>query len=93
MKFGQLFPNSICEVNYIVFCWCTLFFLISIDIVFHYYDQVHDKFYIYLEYVSGGSMDKILNQYGNLGESAIRSYTMQILAGLAYLHAKHTVHR
>lgn len=64
------------------------------NIVQYYCSEVvDDKFYIYLEYVSGGSMDKILNQYGNLGESAIRSYTKQILAGLAYLHAKHTVHR
>ncbi|XP_073122256.1 mitogen-activated protein kinase kinase kinase YODA-like isoform X2 [Henckelia pumila] len=64
------------------------------NIVQYYFSEVvHDKFYIYLEYVSGGSMDKILKQYGNLGESAIRNYTKQVLAGLAYLHAKHTVHR
>lgn len=52
-----------------------------------------DKLYIYLEYVSGGSIYKLLQEYGQFGESAIRSYTQQILSGLAYLHAKNTVHR
>ncbi|XP_042053148.1 mitogen-activated protein kinase kinase kinase YODA-like isoform X1 [Salvia splendens] len=56
-------------------------------------ETVGDKLYIYLEYVSGGSIHKILQDYGKLGESAIRSYTQQILSGLAYLHAKNTVHR
>uniref|UniRef100_A0A0D9W845 mitogen-activated protein kinase kinase kinase n=1 Tax=Leersia perrieri TaxID=77586 RepID=A0A0D9W845_9ORYZ len=55
--------------------------------------QVDDKLYIYLEYVSGGSIHKLLQEYGQLGEPAIRSYTQQILSGLAYLHAKNTVHR
>ncbi|XP_073016276.1 mitogen-activated protein kinase kinase kinase YODA-like isoform X1 [Primulina eburnea] len=56
-------------------------------------ESVDDKLYIYLEYVSGGSIRKILLDYGKLGESAIRSYTQQILSGLAYLHAKNTLHR
>ncbi|XP_073064308.1 mitogen-activated protein kinase kinase kinase YODA-like [Primulina eburnea] len=56
-------------------------------------ETVGDRLYIYLEYVSGGSIHKILQEYGILGESAIRSYTQQILSGLAYLHAKNTVHR
>lgn len=55
--------------------------------------QVDDKLYIYLEFVSGGSIHKLLQEYGQLGEPAIRSYTQQILSGLAYLHAKNTVHR
>ncbi|XAR70281.1 Mitogen-activated protein kinase kinase kinase [Bertholletia excelsa] len=54
---------------------------------------VDDKLYIYLEYLSGGSIYKLLQEYGPLGEIAIRSYTQQILSGLAYLHAKQTVHR
>ncbi|KAJ4705993.1 Mitogen-activated protein kinase kinase kinase [Melia azedarach] len=54
---------------------------------------VGDKLYIYLEYVSGGSIYKLLQDYGQFGELAIRSYTQQILSGLAYLHSKHTVHR
>ncbi|PIA49333.1 hypothetical protein AQUCO_01300281v1 [Aquilegia coerulea] len=56
-------------------------------------ETVDDKLYIYLEYVSGGSIYKLLQDYGQLGELAIRSYTQQILSGLAYLHAKNTVHR
>lgn len=56
-------------------------------------EMVDDKLYIYLEYVSGGSIYKILREYGELGESAIRSYTQQILSGLAYLHSKNTAHR
>jgi serine/threonine protein kinase len=43
--------------------------------------------------VSGGSIYKMLQEYGQFGEIAIRSYTQQILRGLAYLHAKKTVHR
>ncbi|KAJ7004101.1 mitogen-activated protein kinase kinase kinase YODA isoform X1 [Populus alba x Populus x berolinensis] len=56
-------------------------------------ETVDDKLYIYLEYVSGGSIYKLLQEYGQFGEKAIRSYTQQILCGLAYLHAKKTVHR
>ncbi|KAJ0778971.1 putative mitogen-activated protein kinase kinase kinase STE-STE11 family [Helianthus annuus] len=56
-------------------------------------ETVDDKLYIYLEYMSGGSIHKILQEYGPLGEIAIRSYTHQILLGLSYLHATNTVHR
>ncbi|KAL8207816.1 hypothetical protein R6Q57_007228 [Mikania cordata] len=56
-------------------------------------ETVDDKLYIYLEYVSGGSIHKVLQEYGQLGEIAIRSYTHDILSGLAYLHATNTVHR
>ncbi|RDY00029.1 Mitogen-activated protein kinase kinase kinase YODA, partial [Mucuna pruriens] len=55
--------------------------------------QVGDKLYIYLEYVAGGSIYKLLQEYGQFGELAIRSFTQQILSGLAFLHAKNTVHR
>ncbi|XP_061353817.1 mitogen-activated protein kinase kinase kinase YODA-like [Gastrolobium bilobum] len=56
-------------------------------------ESVDDKLYIYLEYVAGGSIYKLLQEYGQFGEVAIRSFTQQILSGLAYLHAKNTVHR
>ncbi|XP_031503374.1 mitogen-activated protein kinase kinase kinase YODA-like [Nymphaea colorata] len=56
-------------------------------------ETVDDKLYIYLEYVSGGSIHKLLQEYGEFSEPVIRSYTQQILSGLAYLHGKATVHR
>ncbi|XP_010539223.1 PREDICTED: mitogen-activated protein kinase kinase kinase YODA-like [Tarenaya hassleriana] len=55
--------------------------------------KIGEKLYIYLEYVSGGSIYKLLQEYGKFGENAIRSYTQQILSGLAYLHSKNTIHR
>lgn len=48
---------------------------------------------VYLEYVSGGSIHKLLQEYGPFKEPVIRSYTSQILSGLAYLHGRNTVHR
>ncbi|XP_010545657.1 PREDICTED: mitogen-activated protein kinase kinase kinase YODA-like [Tarenaya hassleriana] len=56
-------------------------------------ETVDDKLYIYLEFVSGGSIYKLLQEYGQFGGNAIRNYTHQILSGLAYLHGKKTVHR
>ncbi|KAE8676549.1 Mitogen-activated protein kinase kinase kinase YODA [Hibiscus syriacus] len=48
---------------------------------------------IYLEYVSGGSIHKLLQEYGSLKEPVNENYTRQILSGLAYLHGRNTVHR
>ncbi|KAL6545212.1 hypothetical protein OROHE_009877 [Orobanche hederae] len=55
-------------------------------------EAVGDILYVYYEYISGGSIYMILQEYGKLGESAIRSYTQQILAGIAYLHSKSITH-
>ncbi|XP_010501010.1 PREDICTED: mitogen-activated protein kinase kinase kinase YODA isoform X2 [Camelina sativa] len=48
---------------------------------------------VYLEYMSGGSIHKLLKEYGSFTEPVIQNYTRQILAGLAYLHGRNTVHR
>eukprot|EP00252_Welwitschia_mirabilis_P024859 TRINITY_DN754_c0_g2_i2.p1 TRINITY_DN754_c0_g2~~TRINITY_DN754_c0_g2_i2.p1 ORF type:complete len:508 (-),score=102.82 TRINITY_DN754_c0_g2_i2:1648-3171(-) len=56
-------------------------------------EMIDNKLCIYLEYVSGGSIHKLLQEYGQFGEPVIRGYTRQILEGLAYLHSKSTVHR
>ncbi|XP_074275335.1 mitogen-activated protein kinase kinase kinase 3-like isoform X2 [Silene latifolia] len=52
-----------------------------------------DTLSVYLEYVSGGSIHKLLQEYGPFKEAVIQNYTRQILAGLAYLHSRKTVHR
>ncbi|CAN0865464.1 Mitogen-activated protein kinase kinase kinase 3 [Linum grandiflorum] len=48
---------------------------------------------VYLEFVSGGSIHKLLQEYGAFKEPVIQNYTRQILSGLAYLHGRNTVHR
>lgn len=55
--------------------------------------QTDDALSIYLEFVSGGSIHKLLRGYGPFKEPVIRNYTGQILSGLAYLHGRNTVHR
>ncbi|KAK1378399.1 hypothetical protein POM88_025143 [Heracleum sosnowskyi] len=55
--------------------------------------QGEETLSVYLEYVSGGSIHKLLQEYGAFGEPVIQNYTRQILSGLAYLHERNTVHR
>ncbi|GFP94551.1 mitogen-activated protein kinase kinase kinase yoda [Phtheirospermum japonicum] len=55
---------------------------------------VGDKFYIYLEYVHPGSINKFIQDHcGAITESVVRNFTRHILCGLAYLHSKKTIHR
>ncbi|KAK7309228.1 hypothetical protein RJT34_05784 [Clitoria ternatea] len=55
---------------------------------------VEDKFYIYLEYVYPGSINKYVREHcGAITESVVRNFTRHILSGLAYLHTKKTIHR
>jgi serine/threonine protein kinase len=55
--------------------------------------QGEESLYVYLEFVSGGSIHKLLQEYGPFKEPVIQNYTRQIVSGLAYLHARNTVHR
>lgn len=48
---------------------------------------------IFLEYVPGGSVSSMLNNYGPFEEPLIKNFTRQILIGLAYLHRKNIIHR
>ncbi|KAK1276578.1 Mitogen-activated protein kinase kinase kinase YODA [Acorus gramineus] len=64
------------------------------NIVQYYGSELtNDTLSVYLEYVSGGSIHKLLQEYGPFREPVIRNYTGQILSGLAYLHGRNTVHR
>lgn len=55
--------------------------------------QGEEALSVYLEYVSGGSIHKLLQEYGPFKEPVIQNYTRQIVSGLAYLHGRNTVHR
>jgi mitogen-activated protein kinase kinase kinase len=48
---------------------------------------------IFLEYVPGGSIASVYRKHQKFEEAVIKSFTKQILAGLAYLHAKGILHR
>ncbi|KAF9668607.1 hypothetical protein SADUNF_Sadunf14G0021200 [Salix dunnii] len=65
------------------------------NIVQYYgYEIVDEHFYIYLEYINPGSINKYVQEHcGHLPESIVRNFTRHILNGLAYLHSKKTVHR
>ncbi|XVE94827.1 hypothetical protein REPUB_Repub02eG0043200 [Reevesia pubescens] len=55
---------------------------------------VDDHFYIYLEYVHPGSINKYVREHcGAITESIVRNFTRHILSGLAYLHNSKTIHR
>ncbi|XP_064972643.1 mitogen-activated protein kinase kinase kinase 5-like isoform X1 [Musa acuminata AAA Group] len=64
--------------------------------VVQYYgsETIDDQFYIYLEYVHPGSINKYVHQHcGAMTESVVRNFTHHILKGLAYLHGKDIMHR
>jgi len=43
---------------------------------------------VFYEYSSGGNLKNLLKVYGKLKESVIKSYTIQLLKALDYLHSK-----
>jgi mitogen-activated protein kinase kinase kinase len=52
----------------------------------------HDKFSIFLEYVSGGSVADLLEKYGPFEEPLAKTFVHQVLRALAYLHTQGAVH-
>ncbi|CAA6657785.1 unnamed protein product [Spirodela intermedia] len=65
------------------------------NIVQYYGSEIiGDRFYIYLEYVYPGSINKYVREHcGAITESVVRNFTRHILNGLGYLHSKKTMHR
>lgn len=56
-------------------------------------ELIQDAFCIYLEYLPGGSLAKLIYNLGPLPEVTIRAYLIQILKGLDYLHNSGVIHR
>ncbi|CAH0473138.1 unnamed protein product [Peronospora belbahrii] len=50
-------------------------------------------FYIFMEYVSGGSIASMLKQFDAFSEDLIRIFTRQIVQGVEYLHQMGIIHR
>ncbi|KAL6182812.1 hypothetical protein ACLB2K_044224 [Fragaria x ananassa] len=56
-------------------------------------EMIDDHFYIYIEYVHPGSINKYVRDHvGAMTESVVRNFTRHILYGLAYLHDTKTIH-
>ncbi|KAF3291165.1 Suppressor of Sensor Kinase (SLN1) [Orbilia oligospora] len=64
------------------------------NVVQYYGIQVHrDKVYFFMEYCQGGSLAALLEHGRIEDETVIMIYALQMLEGLAYLHANNIVHR
>lgn len=64
------------------------------NIVSYFGSEIIDKqFFIYLEYVPGGSLKNLIYKLGNLNEKLLKIYIYQIVKGISYLHSKRIVHR
>lgn len=63
-------------------------------IVEYYGSEIIEQniFCIYLEWVEGGSIAQMCKSYGKIHEQLCRTYTMQVLKALAYLHENAIVH-
>ncbi|KAE9603261.1 hypothetical protein Lal_00008294 [Lupinus albus] len=55
-------------------------------------DKDESTLYIFLEYVSKGSLASLYQKY-RLNDSQVSAYTRQIISGLKYLHDRNVVHR
>ncbi len=56
-------------------------------------EQINNYYFLYLEYIKGGSIKNLIDQFGGFTESLIKKYTKQILDGLKYLHDNKIIHR
>ena len=56
-------------------------------------EQIGNYYFLYLEYIPGGSIKNLVQQFGGFNERLIRKYTKQILIGLKYLHDNKIIHR
>eukprot|EP01063_Lacrimia_lanifica_P008642 TRINITY_DN15704_c0_g1_i1.p1 TRINITY_DN15704_c0_g1~~TRINITY_DN15704_c0_g1_i1.p1 ORF type:complete len:1188 (+),score=282.68 TRINITY_DN15704_c0_g1_i1:79-3642(+) len=55
---------------------------------------VYEKFVVItMEYVSGGSLASVIDQFGQLPVATARRYTKEVITGLQYLHSHNIVHR
>jgi len=55
-------------------------------------EQTSDRFFIFLEFCSGGSIASMLEKFGALDESIVKRYTREVLSGLEFLHSSGIVH-
>ncbi|CAJ0961712.1 unnamed protein product [Ranitomeya imitator] len=55
--------------------------------------QSRKRAYFIMEYLSGGSLEALIETYGSLNIDNARFYTAEIVCGLQFLHGHNIVHR
>jgi len=60
-----------------------------------YYGAMSTKegFFMYMEYVSGGTLEARIKDLGKLDANLVKIYTAQMIRGLAFMHSNHVIHR
>ena len=54
--------------------------------------EENNTIYYSMEYIDGGSLDKLISQKGKLSEEETILYTKQIASALLFMHSKHMLH-
>ena len=57
------------------------------------YNQEEDCLYIFMEYVTGGSLASLIKRFKLLPMQVVRGYSRDVFQGLAYLHQQGVIHR
>ncbi|XP_044125189.1 protein kinase C delta type-like [Bufo gargarizans] len=55
--------------------------------------QSQERAYFITEYLSGGSLEALINMCGYLNTDSVRFYTAELVCGLQFLHGHNIVHR
>lgn len=56
-------------------------------------DEPPDRLFLYMEYLTGGTVRSQVTQFGPLADKLLVKYTQQMLLALVYLHSRSIVHR
>lgn len=51
------------------------------------------QLYIYLEYMTGGSLRNLINKVGPLNNKIIKKYLIQLINAIEYIHSKRIIHK
>jgi len=55
--------------------------------------SMDDRVQIFMNYVAGGTLSSLMNNFGPLSEQVYKRFTQQIMSAVAYIHSKGVVHR